>query len=119
MTKKEAVTILKLLEDVYDIGFNQNESKAKTWLNFLMEDGDYEPSLQMAKRYIKNGNTYPPKLPHILKEHPKIVKEAPVDEETAKHRWRMEHDPEYVAQRKKILDKFKEKLNAFEVHNRE
>ena len=116
MTKKEAITILKLLEDVYDMGFNKNESKAKTWMNFLVEDGDYEPSLQTAKRYIKDGNTFPPKLPHILKKYPKTVKEEPIDEKTAKHRWKMQNDPEYVARRKKILDDFKKKLNEFVDH---
>ncbi|NBH30559.1 hypothetical protein D3Z30_06155 [Staphylococcus warneri] len=119
MTTKEAAAILKLLEDVYDMGFNKSESKAKTWINFLVEDGDYEPSLQMAKRYIKDGNTFPPKLPHILKKQPKTVKEEPVDEKTAKHRWRMKNDPEYVAQRKQILDDFKKKLSEFKVSNDE
>lgn len=115
MSTKEAATILKMLEDVYDMGFNKNRSKTETWINFLVEDADYKPALEAAKRYIKDGNTYPPKLPHILKKATKVVKEQPIDERTAKHRWRMKNDPEYRAKRKKVLDDFKKKLREFEV----
>lgn len=54
-----------------------------------------------------------------MRKEVKVVKEEPVDEKTAKHRWRMKNDPEYVAQRKQILDDFKKKLSEFEVNNDE
>lgn len=52
-------------------------------------------------QYINDANPYPPSIPNIMRKEVKVVKEEPVDEKTAKHRWRMKNDPEYVAQRKR------------------
>ena len=54
-----------------------------------------------------------------MRKEVKVVKEEPVDEKTARHRWRMKNDPEYVAQRKKILDDFRKKLSEFGVSDDE
>ena len=54
MTKKEAFEIIEMLANVYNMELN--DTKFNLWINFLCEDGDYEPSMKMAKKYIKDGN---------------------------------------------------------------
>ena len=76
----------------------------------MCEDGDYEPSMKMAKKYIKDGNVYPPKIPNIMRKFPKTFKDDEPDEETKMHRWKMANDPEYVKQRKQALEQFRSKV---------
>ena len=73
MTKKEAFEIIEMLANVYNMELN--DTKFNLWINFLCEDGDYEPSMKMAKKYIKAGNVYPPKIPNIMRKFPKTFKD--------------------------------------------
>ncbi|MDW4150051.1 hypothetical protein QI200_12000 [Staphylococcus saprophyticus] len=112
MTKKEAFEIIEMLANVYNIELN--DTKFNLWINFLCEDGDYEPSMKMAKKYIKDGNVYPPKIPNIMRKFPKTFKDDGPDEETKLHRWKMDNDPEYVKQRKQALEQFRRKVAEFD-----
>lgn len=111
MTKKEAFHIIEVISNVYNMELN--DTKFNLWIQFLTEDGDYGPTMKMAKKYIKDGNVYPPKIPNIMRASPKLMKEDALDDETKEHRWRMENDPEYVKRRKKALDAFKQKVQEY------
>ncbi|AVQ36612.1 hypothetical protein [Staphylococcus kloosii] len=112
MNKKEAFEIIELVSNVYNMEFT--EKKLDLWIDFLCEDGDYEPSLKMAKKYIKDGNVYPPKIPNILRHFPKVFKEEEPDDKTKSHRWKMANDPEYVESRKRALEQFRQKVAEFD-----
>lgn len=111
MTKKEAFQIIEIVSNVYNMELT--ETKFDLWMKFLCEDGDFEPSMKMAKKYIKDGNVYPPKIPNIMRKSPKLMKEDVLDDETKTHRWKMENDPEYVERRKEALDKFRQKIQEY------
>lgn len=94
MTKQEAIEILKLVEDVYDMGFNTNKQKAMTWIELLMQKGDYNPSLRKTKVYIQN-NKFKPTVAELIDYKPKgvVIKEKPIEET---HQYKLEHDQEYA-----------------------
>lgn len=117
MTKQQALEVIKTIRHVYNIDFDR--PKLETWVNILSQNGDYEPTKKTVMQYINDANHYPPSIPNIMRKEVKVVKEEPVDEKTARHRWRMKNDPEYVAQRKKILDDFRKKLSEFGVSDDE
>lgn len=110
MTKQEAFSICKLINNTYNIEFT--EAKLDTWIDFLTQDADYKPSLQAAKRYIKEGNTYPPNIAHLLHKEPKIANttKETVNEETKKHLWRMENDPAYREENRRLKMQYKKKM---------
>ena len=111
MTEKQAFEIIELVSNVYDMRFD--EKKYNVWSGFLMNDGDYEPTLRTAKQYIRNGNPYPPKIPNIMRASPKLMQEDELDDKTKTHRWKMENDPEYVERRIQALDAFKQKVQEY------
>lgn len=117
MTKQQALDVIKTIRQVYNLDFDR--SKLETWVNILSENGDYEPTVKAVMQYINDLKPYPPSIPNIMRKKVKVVKEQPIDEKTAKHRWRMKNDPEYRAKRKKVLDDFKKKLREFEVESDE
>lgn len=110
MTKLEAFNICKLIKNTYNIEFT--EEKIDTWLDFLTKEADYKPSLQAAKRYIKEGNTYPPNIAHLLHKEPKIENAAQetISGETKEHLWRMENDPAYREENRRLKMQYKEKM---------
>lgn len=110
MTKHEAFSICKLINNIYNVDFT--EEKLDVWIDFLTKDADYEPSLQAAKRYIKQGNTYPPNIAHLLHKAPKIenAEQQDVSEEVKDHLWRMEHDKEYREENRRLKMQYKEKM---------
>lgn len=111
MSKQEAFNICKLIKNTYNIEFTAE--KIDVWLEFLTKEADYIPSLQAAKRYIKEGNTYPPNIAHLLHKEPKIENTEPsiVSEEVKEHLWRMENDPAYREENRRLKMKYKEKMN--------
>ncbi|WP_426429104.1 hypothetical protein [Staphylococcus equorum] len=116
MSKKEAFQIIELVANVYNM--EMNDTKFNLWLDFLCEDGDFEPSMKTAKKYIKDGNVFPPKIPNIMRKYPKQLKTT-IDDKTKSHRWKMENDPEYVKQRQQALARFKNKVAEFDVRGEE
>lgn len=117
MTKQQAFEIIDKVRRIYNMEFDT--PKLETWIDVLSENGDYEPTMKEMNNYIKNSNPYPPTLPKIMRKTPKKLKYEEVPKDVKEHRWKMKNDPKYVAERKKILDEFKEKLRAFEVNEYE
>lgn len=110
MTKEEAAEIIKLANNVYEI--NLDREKASLWLDLLSEDGDYQPTMNKLKQYIKDGNPYPPKIPNIMRSYPKQL-EHKIDDETKEHQQKMKNDPDYRKQRDKALQKLRDKMREF------
>lgn len=110
MTKLEAFEICELINNTYNIEFT--EAKLDTWIDFLTQEADYKPSLQAAKRYIKEGNTYPPNIAHLLHKEPKIenTTHETINEETKEHLWRMENDPAYREENRRLKMQYKKKM---------
>lgn len=93
MTKQEAVTILKMIDDVYTMGFSNNKAKAVTWINMLIDKGDYEPTLRKTKSYIQN-NKYKPTVADLIAYKPKVFNYTKIPEEETKE-YLLKNDPEY------------------------
>ncbi|NHM91468.1 hypothetical protein G8Y83_02090 [Staphylococcus sp. 10602379] len=91
MLKKEALYILRLVNDVYTM--NLTKEKASTWIEILSEKGDYEPTLRKTKNYIAN-NGYKPKVADILAYKPKEFNYTQVPEEQTKE-YLLKNDPDY------------------------
>lgn len=117
MNKAEAFEIIELVSNVYDMKFN--ETKFDIWLEFLTRDGDYQPTLKEAKKYIKDGNTYPPKIPNIMRKAPKKLEYEELPDATKEHRYKMANDPEYRAKRQRAIDEFKRTISKFGVNSDE
>lgn len=110
MTKEKAAEIIKFANNVYEMNFDRE--KAKLWLDMLSENGDYEPTMHTLKKYIKDGNPYPPKIPNIMRSYPKQL-EHKVDEKTKEHQSKMANDPKYREERAKALQTLRNKMREF------
>ncbi|MHD0383179.1 hypothetical protein MUA31_09955 [Staphylococcus simulans] len=108
MSQEQAIEIVEYANNIYEM--NMSKEKAKLWLEMLTKNADYEPSKKAFHEYIMSGNPYPPILPNIIRKSPKLMKFDEVDEKTKQHRYRMQHDPAYRAEKKRLLDDFKKKL---------
>ena len=86
MTKQQALEVIKTIRHVYNIDFDR--PKLETWVNILSQNGIMN-RLKTVMQYINDANPYPPSIPNIMRKEVKVVKEEPVDEKTARHRWRM------------------------------
>ncbi|MFC6402918.1 hypothetical protein ACFP67_13985 [Mammaliicoccus sciuri] len=110
MSEQEALKICELIKNTYNIEFT--EEKMSIWIGFLSNEADYKPSLRAATQYIKNGNTYPPNIAHLLHKEPKIenTETQVVREEVKEHLWRMENDSAYREENRRLKMQYKEKM---------
>ncbi|MGV3043492.1 hypothetical protein ACEE08_11330 [Staphylococcus rostri] len=115
MSKQEAINILQKLEDLYDMGFNQNKQKTLTWVEMLMNNGDYQLTLNKLKNFIKISK-YKPNIADILADKPKpfIPDEKPIDQT---HAYKLEHDPAYKKEWEEVRDKAREFVKELRNHD--
>lgn len=100
MTKKEATTIMSLIESAFNMNFTQDDFKARLWVEQLTTYGDYDKTLYKTKKYIRE-HKYKPTLSEIVDSKPKQTDNVTIPiEET--HEYRMKHDPEYAKNREKL-----------------
>lgn len=104
MTKKEAVTILSLIDSAFNMNFANDDLKTKLWLEQLMKFGDYDRTLYKSKKYIREQK-YRPTVSEIMDSKPVQVNESLIPEEET-HEYRMKHDPEYVKNREQLKKKW-------------
>ena len=114
MTQRQAIEILYQLDACYDMNFANDETKYKLWLSKLMDKGDYDKSLAKANKYIEE-NHFKPVIADVLAKSTNYFKDDEVDEQTKVHRWKMENDPEYRAEREKALQEMRRTLAKFDV----
>lgn len=93
MTKREAALILKKIDSIYKMNFNNDEALLKEWLHLLMKYGDYQPTLLKTEQYIREKK-YKPTLSEIMSYKPKtkVVDTIPVEETKA---YKLQHDPAF------------------------
>ncbi|UXR72337.1 MULTISPECIES: hypothetical protein [unclassified Staphylococcus] len=93
MNKQQAISILQKIDDLYDMGFNQNKQKAITWVETLMRNGDYEQTIIKLNNFMK-ASKFKPTIADVLASKPKAfeIDEKPVEET---HQYKLEHDPAY------------------------
>lgn len=106
MTEKEALKILSLCQNTYNMEFSK--SKLTTWLNFLMEHGDYERSMKKLNDRILSGNQYQPVLAEIVAQEIKATKVQPMKIKERKEPTQAEID-EQNRMKKRIEKEIEEK----------
>lgn len=104
MNKKEAVTILSLIDSAFNMNFANDDLKTKLWLEQLMMYADYDRTLHKTKKYIREQK-YKPSLSEVMDSKPTLVNESLIPEEET-HEYRMKHDPEYVKNREQLKKKW-------------
>lgn len=114
MTQRQAIEILYQLDACYDMNFANDETKYRLWLSKLMYKGDYDKSLAKADKYIEE-NHFKPVIADILAKPTNYFKDDEVDEQTKLHRWKMQNDPQYRAEREKALQEMRKTLAKFDV----
>src|SRR5699024_4299407 len=100
MTKKEAVTILSLVDSAYNMNFADDNLKTQLWVEYLNTYGDYNKTLYKTKKYIRE-HKYKPTVSEIMDSKPKQSNDVVIPEEET-HEYRMKHDPEYAKNREKL-----------------
>ena len=100
MTKKEATTIMSLIESAFNMNFTQDDLKAKLWVEQLTTYGDYDETLYKTKKYIRE-HKFKPTLSEIVDSKPKQSNDIVIPEKET-HEYRMKHDPEYAKNREKL-----------------
>ena len=63
MTELEAIEILELINNVYDMKFNK--IKYNLWVEQLTQYGDYDRTLHKTKKYIRESR-YKPTIAQII-----------------------------------------------------
>lgn len=114
MTQRQAMEILYQLDACYDMNFANDQTKYKLWLKKLMDKGDYDKSLAKTDKYIEE-NHFKPVIADVLAKPTNYFKDDGVDEQTKLHRWKMENDPQYRAEREKALQEMRRTLEKFDV----
>ena len=100
MTKKEATTIMSLIESAFNMNFTQDDFKARLWVEQLTTYGDYDETLYKTKKYIRE-HKFKPTLSEIVDSKPKQSNDIVIPKEET-HEYRMKHDPEYAKNREKL-----------------
>lgn len=106
MTKKEAVTIINLVDSAFNMNFSSDDLKTKLWVEQLTQYADYEKSLYKTKKYIRE-NKFKPAIAEVMESKPKQTSDITIPiEET--HEYRMKHDPEYAKNREKLKQQWEQ-----------
>lgn len=95
MTKKQALRVIKFVGEAFNIEFNKD--KGYTWLEILMERGDYEKTMRNVKNRAVSGNKYRPSISEIIIPTNNAGNEMiqQVDE-TQTHAYKKKHSKEYA-----------------------
>ena len=100
MNKKEAATIMSLVDSAYNMNFAKDDLKARLWVEQLTTYGDYDETLYKTKKYIRE-HKFKPTLSEIVDSKPKQSNDIVIPKEET-HEYRMKHDPEYAKNREKL-----------------
>jgi hypothetical protein len=107
MTKREAATILSLVDSAYNMKFADDNLKTQLWVEQLTTYGDYDKTLYKTKKYIRE-HKYKPTLSEIVDSKPKQTDDVTIPiEET--HEYRMQHDPVYRKNREQLKKQWEQK----------
>ncbi|PTH70886.1 hypothetical protein BU586_02050 [Staphylococcus agnetis] len=92
MKKSEALHIIEVIAETYNMSFN--ERKIDIWIDILSKEGDYNQSMKKLHNFIKQSK-YKPTIADVLATKPRAfeMNEKPVEET---HQYKLEHDPEYA-----------------------
>lgn len=92
MKKSEALQIIEVVAETYNMAFN--ERKIDIWIDILSKEGDYNQSMKKLHNFIKQSK-YKPTIADVLATKPKAfeMNEKTVEET---HQYKLEHDPEYA-----------------------
>lgn len=104
MDKKQAATIMQMLESTYGMNFYNDDTKARIWVEQLTKYGDYNKTLYQAKKHIRE-NKFKPSISEIVRSKPKETKALTIPVEET-HEYRMKHDKGYAENRKKLKEKW-------------
>ena len=100
MNKKEAATIMSLVDSAYNMNFAKDDLKARLWVEQLTTYGDYDETLYKTKKYIRE-HKFKPTLSEIVDSKPKQSNDIVIPKEET-HEYRMKHDAEYAKNREKL-----------------
>ena len=98
MTELEAIEILELINNVYDMKFNK--IKYNLWVEQLTQYGDYDRTLHKTKKYIRESR-YKPTIAQIIDRKPPEIESAVIPEEQT-DKYRMQHDKEFRERRQQL-----------------
>lgn len=102
MTKAEAFEIIELVNNVYDMKFN--DTKFDLWLEQIMNYGDYDRTLHKTKKYIRESR-YKPTIAQIIDRKPPEMESAVIPEEQT-DQYRMQHDKEFREKRQQLREQW-------------
>ncbi|WP_353423634.1 replicative helicase loader/inhibitor [Staphylococcus xylosus] len=106
MNRKEAATIMSLVDSAYNMNFAKDDLKARLWVEQLTKYGDYDKSLYKTKKYIRD-HKFKPTVSEIMDSKPKQSKDIVIPEEET-HEYRMKHDKEYAKNREALKNKWQQ-----------
>ncbi|ABI15657.1 MULTISPECIES: hypothetical protein [Bacilli] len=98
MTELEAIEILELINNVYDMKFNK--IKYNLWVEQLTQYGDFDRTLHKTKKYVRESR-YKPTIAQIIDRKPPEMKSAVIPEEQT-DKYRMQHDKEFRERRRQL-----------------
>lgn len=98
MTELEAIEILELINNVYDMKFNK--IKYNLWVEQLTQYGDFDRTLHKTKKHVRESR-YKPTIAQIIDRKPPEMESAVIPEEQT-DKYRMQHDKEFREKRQQL-----------------
>ncbi|UXU56836.1 hypothetical protein MUA95_09750 [Staphylococcus agnetis] len=113
MKKSEALHIIEVIAETYNMSFN--ERKIDIWIDILSKEGDFDQSMKKLQNFIKQSK-YKPTIADVLATKPKAfeIKEKPVEET---HQYKLENDPEYARKWQEVKRKGRAFIKELRSHD--